>query len=421
MSYLWTSEAVAAGHPDKTADQIADAVLDLHLAYDPQARVACEVTLCSDLVLVTGEITIDDKKVPWWPDDNTCEPVISRRIERLAGLKQQVEERVREVLKGIGYDRAANAYDGGTIEILNKIKGQSPEISKAVTGSGQELGAGDQGIMFGYATNEYIGVERAYVPFTHALSFEIIDLIENDIRKGRVGDDWLSPFLPDAKSQVTALYDSNGHVVGVDTVLVSACHRSDVSLADLQHYLWERVQKPLQERPGLTHLFNKTKWLFNPAGTWNVGGPASDTGLSGRKIVVDNYGADCPVGGGSFSGKDPTKVDRSAAYAARHLAKNIVAAGLAKKCQVQLSYAIGVAQPISTRVQTFGTCSGQTNERELAEMIAEVPLTPRAIIDRFGLQRPIYQATASGGHFGRPKFPWEQLDLAEQFREFVKF
>lgn len=382
MSYLWTSEAVAAGHPDKVADQVADAILDAHLASDPTARVASEVTLTTGLAFLTGEIT------------STAKP--------------DVEQVVRGVVREIGYDRPENSFDGNTMEIINKIKGQSPEIGRAVTKLGEELGAGDQGMMFGFATDE----SPALMPLTHWLSFEMIRLLEEDLKSGRQDDSWLSPFLPDAKSQVTILYDDDDTPLHVDTVLISACHRSDVSLADLQQHVAEKVQARFQNSPLFT---NETKWLINPAGAWHVGGPAADTGLSGRKIVVDNYGADCPVGGGSFSGKDPTKVDRSAAYAARHVAKNIVAAGLAKKCQVQLSYAIGVVEPVSLRIQTFGT--GKVSDARLSEIVQSVvSFSPRAIIERFNLRTPIYRRTAAGGHFGRPEFPWERLDLVEQFR-----
>lgn len=382
MSYLWTSEAVAAGHPDKVADQVADAILDAHLAADPHSRVACEVTLTTDLAFITGEIT--------------------------GKARPNVEQVVRQVVREIGYDRPENCFDGNTIQIINKIKGQSLEISQAVTRQGDELGAGDQGIMFGYATAE----SPVLTPLTHWLSFEIIRLLECDIRAGRRYESWQSPFLPDAKTQVTIRYEENGTPLHVDTVLISVCHRNDVSLDELRQYVGETICSHFHNSALFTE---QTKWLINPAGKWNVGGPAADTGLSGRKIVVDNYGADCPVGGGSFSGKDPTKVDRSAAYAARHVAKNIVAAGLAKKCQVQLSYAIGVIEPVSIRIQTFGT--GFVGDGRLAEKIQElVSFAPKAIIERFGLRKPIYRQTAAGGHFGRPTFPWEQLDLVDQLR-----
>ena len=388
--YLWTSEAVAAGHPDKVADQIADAVLDAYLAVDPLSRVACEVTLTTDpetnrgLVLVTGEITSD--------------------------AKPNIEGIVRSVLSDIGYDRDENSFNCDTVDILNKIKKQSPIIAQAVTRDGTELGAGDQGIMFGYATNE----TSNFMPLPHAIAFEAIRLIEADIEVGRQGEDWLSPFLPDAKAQATILFNEVGRAIAVDSVLISACHRSDVSLADLKFYVEDRVIKHIKNGQS-GHLINdQTKWIINPAGEWSFGGPAADTGLSGRKIVVDNYGADCPVGGGSFSGKDPTKVDRSGAYAARHLAKNIVAAKFCNKCQVQIAYAIGVVEPVSVRIQILADDSPVKNTQEdyLSNFIQKnVSLSPKGIIDRFQLRRPIYRQTASGGHFGNPSFPWEQLDL----------
>jgi len=390
MTYLWTSEAVSAGHPDKVADQIADAILDAHLAKDPFARVACEVTLTTNFVLLTGEIT---------------------SIHSFDELEYQ--RLVRQVLCEIGYDRPASSFDGNTVEILNKIKGQSPEISEAVTRTDGEIGAGDQGIMFGFACVE----SPVLTPLTHWLSFEVVRLLEENIQQGRQQDRWLSPFLPDAKSQVTVLYEENGTPLAVDTVLISVCHARHISLPELRQCVEQIVCSRLMNEP----LFHQTKWLINPAGEWHIGGPAADTGLSGRKIVVDNYGADCQVGGGSFSGKDPTKVDRSAAYAARHVAKNIVAANLATKCQLQLSYAIGVVEPISIRVQTFGMFNRQivTGDAALSVMVAQlVSFTPKAIIERFGLRKPIYRTTASGGHFGRPSFPWEQLDLVEQFLDY---
>lgn len=389
MSYLWTSEAVAAGHPDKVADQIADAVLDANLKLDCEARVACEVTLTTGLAFVTGEVSSQSPLA-----------------------KQELATVVRNTICGIGYDRDENSFNGKTIDLFLHMKEQSTEIAKAVSRDGSELGAGDQGIMFGYACNE----TPNYMPFTHWLSFRAIELIEQDIAKNRTADEWTSPFLPDAKSQVTAVYSDSGYPLSVDTVLISVCHRSDVSLNDLQFYVNQRVIAPLIEQAAITgcNIDEKTKILINPAGQWNIGGPASDTGLSGRKIVVDNYGADCPVGGGSFSGKDPTKVDRSAAYAARFVAKNIVAAGLAKKCQVQLAYAIGVVEPVSLRIQTFGTLDPNCGYTEitLSEKIRSlVSFTPKAIIDRFNLRSPIYQKTASGGHFGNGSFPWEKLSL----------
>lgn len=388
MSYFWTSEAVAAGHPDKVADQVADAILDANLLNDPMARVAAEVTLTSNTAILTGEVT-------------SANPVHKKTIERV----------VRKTVCRIGYDREENSFNGSVIEIVNMQKQQSDEISKAVTRADNEIGAGDQGIMFGYATNE----SPDYTPLTHWLSFQAIKLLEADIEKGRQEAYWLSPFLPDAKSQVTILYDDNGKPK-VDNVLISACHRSDVSLADLQFYVQTKILNPLMTIAKDYVESDSAKFFINPAGAWSIGGPESDTGLSGRKIVVDSYGADCPVGGGSFSGKDPTKVDRSAAYAARYVAKNIVAAGLTSKCQLQLAYAIGVVEPVSVRIQTFGELNIQKEKELNKKIIKLMSFRPKSIIERFGLRNPIgwnYEQTAAGGHFGRSEFPWEQLDLAK--------
>jgi len=378
--FLWTSEAVSKGHPDKVADQIADSILDAYLSVDPLERVACEITCCKDFVLVTGEVS-------------SRKPV-------------NVEAIVRAKLVQIGYDSQEACYNGYEVEILNRLNTQSDQIAAAVAKTDGEIGAGDQGIMFGFACDE----TPAFMPFTHHLAFKVIDVLEQDEAKGGL-------LLPDAKSQVTMVYERDGQPLYIDTVLVSTQHRQGiVTKAELENYLTNLVKPVLLE--GYAKYINptKTKWLFNPSGLWTFGGPAADTGLSGRKIVVDNYGADCPIGGGSFSGKDPTKVDRSGAYAARHVAKNLVAVGAAKRCQVQLSYAIGVVEPVSIRIQTFGT--GDWTDEELTNLVRKnVRLSPKAIIDRFNLRRPIYAATASGGHFGRDGFPWEELDLVDVFKK----
>lgn len=382
--YLWTSEAVSSGHPDKVADQIADAVLDGFLAVDPFERVACEVTCCKDLVLVTGEVSSQ------YPVD--------------------IESIVRNTIIDIGYDGEARCYDGSQVPILNKLNRQSHEIAAAVAKDTGEIGAGDQGIMFGYACDE----TPTYMPLAHHLSFRLINELAADRKRTRPGRP--SILSPDAKTQVTIAYDNEGWAQYIDTIVISTQHLKDAfnTLQDLQEYLHCLATSVLRDEPLLRA---ETKWFLNPAGLWSFGGPAADTGLSGRKIVVDNYGADCPIGGGSFSGKDPTKVDRSGAYAARHIAKNIVAAGLAKKCQVQISYAIGIVDPVSIRVQTVGNV---TSDELLTQAVRElVPLSPKAIIDRFDLRRPIYTATASGGHFGRDEFPWEQLDLVSVFQDWV--
>jgi S-adenosylmethionine synthetase len=304
-----------------------------------------------------------------------------------------VERLVRKKIVDIGYNSAEIGYNGNTVEVLNKMNTQSSEIAGAVVKDNGELGAGDQGMMFGFACDE----TPEYMPLAHSLSFRIINLLQG-ARK------YNSFLLPDAKSQVTVEY---GETTKVHTVLVSTQHQG--TLDDLRKFIGTLLCDNL---PPFGKIF------INPSGEWRFGGPAADTGLSGRKIVVDNYGSDCPIGGGSFSGKDPTKVDRSGAYAARHIAKNIVASGLAKKAQVQVSYAIGVAEPLSLRVCTFGT--SKLTDEKLTDFVREkVSLSPKAIIDRFGLRRPIYAATASGGHFGRQGFPWEELTLVSMLKNLI--
>jgi S-adenosylmethionine synthetase len=370
--YLWTSEAVSAGHPDKVADQIADSILDAYIAIEPSCRVAVEVTCCKDLVLITGEVS--------------------------STQKVDVEGLARKKIIEIGYDSPEKGYDGNTVKILNHLNTQSSQIANAVAKEDGEIGAGDQGLMFGYACDE----TPVLMPLAHHLSFVAIDALKKD-------KEYNNLLLPDAKSQVTIAYHDNGIPNYIDTVLVSTQHREKAfsNQKELNDYLGHIIQNSIAEN--FSHLISdKTKWLFNPAGLWTLGGPAADTGLSGRKIVVDNYGADCPIGGGSFSGKDPTKVDRSGAYASRHIAKNIVSKNYAKKCQVQVSYAIGVVEPVSIRVQTFGT----GNDIELTKIIQQkVSLSPKSIIERLNLRTPIYANTASGGHFGRTIFPWEQINL----------
>jgi len=373
--YLWTSEAVSAGHPDKVADQIADCILDAYLEANPLTRCGCEVTCCKDLVLVTGEVS--------------GAPLSTEAIERIA----------RKRLLEIGYDRPESGYDGSNVKILNKMNSQSTEIAGAVVKDDGEIGAGDQGMMFGYACDE----TPEYVPLAHNLAFRIINLLQEEINRHRKGGEWGSLLLPDAKSQVTIEYSDDHTPRGVHTILVSTQHRGP--LEPVRELVTSLVSATLQG----------ARLLINPGGPWHVGGPASDTGLSGRKIVVDNYGADCPIGGGSFSGKDPTKVDRSAAYAARYIAKNLVASGIAKCAQVQLAYAIGVVEPLSVRVDTFGT-SRVPDEKIMEAVRASMSLSPRGIIDRFDLRRPIYAATAGGGHFGRAGFPWEELSLVTELK-----
>ena len=385
--YLWTSEFVSKGHPDKVADQVADAVLDAYLAGDAESRVACEVTITKDLVLVTGE------------------------VNSLA--KPNIEEVVRSTLKHIGYDRPETGFDVHRCEIINRLHAQAAEISGAVQkGSrGGELGAGDQGMMFGFATAETL----CHMPCAIYLAREIIRTLETE---RETNPD--TPFFPDAKSQVTLALRDDGTLDQVHTIVVSACHRSKYTVGMVCDYVKELILHtmiPNLPEPRLREAFDKAQYLLNPAGAWCEGGPVSDTGLSGRKIVVDNYGADCPIGGGSFSGKDASKVDRSGACVARHIARNLLAAGLGSRAQVQVAYAIGLIEPVSLRVQVEdGQCV-----RDYSDQVRQcVSLTPRAIIDRFRLDRPVFSPTAAGGHFGRvPEgdyFAWEKLDLVEVFR-----
>jgi S-adenosylmethionine synthetase len=379
--YLWSTEAVAAGHPDKVADQISDAVLDAYLSHDPRAHVACETMVCHDRVVVAGEVSAAPQ------------------------VRVDVEAVVRATLRSIGYDRPAHGYDANTVRIENLLHTQSPEIQQAVVQADGAIGAGDQGIMFGYACDE----SPTYMPLCHHLAFDLVRLIEQDIAAKRCGAAWDSLFLPDAKTQVTMRYAATGMPVAVETLVVSVCHKP-VPIEELRAYVHEHVIAPLQAR--YPQWFDAhTSYLINPADVWLQGGPQTDTGLTGRKIVVDNYGGDCPVGGGAFSGKDPTKVDRSGAYAARHIAKNLVAAGLCRRARVQLAYAIGKSEPVSVRVES-------DTSRDFEPLIrATLDLTPRDIIERLDLRRPIYRATAAGGHFGRDGFSWERLDLVERFRQ----
>jgi S-adenosylmethionine synthetase len=406
--YLWTSEAVSRGHPDKVADQLADTVLDAHLAEDEASRVACEITCCKDLVLVTGEIT--------------------------SKAKPNIDKLIRDKLEEIGYDRDEHGFNCRTVEVMNRLNQQSPQIAAAVSQPDGQIGAGDQGLMFGFACNETV----EYMPLAHRLSFEFVNALRHDIDRNRNGRNWDSPLLPDAKTQVTVEYaELTDEVIPmhVHTVVISTQHKPTFSLEQIQDYV-KKVVEPVVEkynRVGTAAQYDKrrklfdkeTRWLINPAGPWSLGGPSADTGLSGRKIVVDNYGADCPIGGGSFSGKDPTKVDRSGAYAARWIAKNLVAAGVSSRVTVQVSYAIGMVQPISVRVQTakLNNISLITKRHKLVEAASTlVDLSPKGIIDALHLRTRKgfrYQDTY-GGHFGTSTLPWEQLDLAEKFKAFLK-
>jgi S-adenosylmethionine synthetase len=382
MRNLFTSESVSEGHPDKVCDQISDAVLDAYLAQDPLSRVACESFVTTGLAMVGGEITSKAKDI-------------------------NIQNIVRSVIKDIGYVKAGIGFDADSCSVLSALHAQSPDIAQGVdTG-----GAGDQGMMFGYANTETPEFMPAPILYAHRLVRHLADIRKNHST--------LMPYLrPDAKSQVTIEYDINGIPLRVDTVVVSTQHDPDVTQKRIKEDVIEKVIR--QVIPSQL-LDNKTRYFVNPTGRFEVGGPHGDSGLTGRKIVVDTYGGRAPHGGGAFSGKDPTKVDRSAAYAARHVAKNVVAAKLATECQIQIAYAIGVAEPVSIQVNTFRT--GVMPDTALAEYISkEIDLTPRGIIKRLNLRRPIYRTTATYGHFGRSEkeFTWEKLDLVKTLQKAQK-
>src|SRR6056297_2310321 len=376
---IFTSESVSEGHPDKLADQISDAVLDAILAEDPHARVACETMVKTGVAIVGGEITTSA-----WVD---------------------LEDLVRGVIKDIGYTSSKVGYDGDTCGIINIIGKQSVDIAQGVDRKKPEdQGAGDQGLMFGYASNETDVLMPAPITFSHRL-------VQRQAEARKSG---LLPWLrPDAKSQVTCRYE-NGRVAGIDAVVLSTQHDEDVTQEDLKEAVMELIVKHALP----AELLHKdTQFHINPTGKFVIGGPVGDCGLTGRKIIVDTYGGMARHGGGAFSGKDPSKVDRSAAYAGRYVAKNIVAAGLADRCEIQISYAIGVAEPTSITVETFGT--GKVSNQRLTELVrAHFDLTPYGIIMELDLIRPIYQATAAYGHFGRsnPAFTWEQTNKADLLR-----
>lgn len=382
--FFFTSESVSEGHPDKIADQISDAVLDDCLRHDPDSRVACETLVGKNLVVLTGEITSSHK-----PD---------------------YEKIVRDTLNKIGYRNDFPGINPETCTILINIVKQVAEISQGVTQKDDKLGAGDQGIMFGYATNE----TEEYLPITLALSHRILKELARIRHAGEV--DWLRP---DAKSQVTVKY-KDGKPVAIDTIVVSTQHSEKIAQAEIEEFLREHVIENGEIIP-LELLKDGYKFHVNPTGAFTEGGPVADAGLTGRKIIVDTYGGAAPHGGGAFSGKDYTKVDRSAAYIARYAAKNVVAAGLADKCTIQLSYAIGVTEPISILVDTHGT--GKVDESRIEAAVKRVfDFTPRGIIETLQLKRPIYSKTAAYGHFGRNDagFTWERTDKVDELKNLVK-
>ena len=383
-NFLFTSESVGEGHPDKVADQLSDAVLDEFLKHDPTARVACETLIKDNVVILAGEIT-------------------SKHVVNY-------EKLVRAVVKDIGYDDSKLGFDDQGCSVMTFISQQSPDISMGVNeheGLHKEQGAGDQGLMFGFACDE----TQELMPLPISLSHQLMKALSRDRRTER------GSFLkPDAKSQVTVQY-RDGRPESVNTVVISTQHTEETSLKDLEEYVIERIVKNVIPAKYLT---NKTKYLINPTGRFVIGGPVGDCGLTGRKIIVDTYGGYSRHGGGAFSGKDPSKVDRSAAYAARYIAKNVVAAGLAQRCEVQVAYAIGVAKPVSVYVNTFGT--GVVSEDAISTAVREIfDLTPRGIIKCLDLLKPIYRSTAAYGHFGRDpgndgSFSWERTDKAETLK-----
>ena len=373
---VFTSESVSEGHPDKVADQISDAVLDAMLAQDPNSRVACEVLIKTGLVVVAGEIRSD--------------------------AQVDVESVVRQVIADIGYTDFDSGFDLDSCRIINALGHQSTDIAQGVdAGADREQGAGDQGLMFGYANDDTDVLMPAPITYAHRLVQR-----QAQMRRSR-----LAFLRPDAKSQLSFRYDGEGRPMAIDAVVLSTQHDESVSSKELHEAVREEIIKPVLPANWLSA---DTRYFINPTGKFVIGGPVGDCGLTGRKIIVDTYGGVARHGGGAFSGKDPSKVDRSAAYAGRHVAKNIVAAGLAKRCEIQVSYAIGVAEPTSIRIDTFGT--GKVADERLAMLVREhFDLRPRQLIAMLDLKRPIYKATAAYGHFGRTEeaFTWERTDQAE--------
>ena len=379
---IFTSESVSAGHPDKVCDQISDAILDAALNQDPNSRVAVETLVKDNQVVLAGEITTD--------------------------ANIDYESIVRKTILGIGYNQEEYGFNGETCSVTNLLGRQSQDISMGVTESdSHEQGAGDQGLMFGYAENSTEELMPAPIMLSHQLVRQQADLMLD----GSIP--WLRP---DAKSQVSCIYEGN-QIVGIDAVVLSTQHDGDISLEELRESVLENIIKPILPEKWLT---SDTQYHINPTGNFEIGGPVGDAGLTGRKIIVDTYGGYSRHGGGAFSGKDPSKVDRSAAYAARYVAKNIVAAGLTRKCEIQLSYAIGVSKPTSIRIDTFGTA--KVSEEVIVKAIEEnFDLTPKGIIDALDLLRPIYKQTAAYGHFGRTDIdlPWEKLDKVNDLKKYI--
>ena len=378
--YLFTSESVTEGHPDKVCDQISDAILDSMLRDDPTSRVACETLIKTGLVMIAGEVT--------------------------TSAYVDFEQTVRQVVNDIGYQSTEVGFDGNTCAVINAIGKQSPDIAQGVDRQlPEEQGAGDQGMMFGYATDETDVLMPAPITYAHRLVRR-----QSEVR--RAGE--LTWLRPDAKSQVTFRYDGDS-IVGIDAVVLSTQHDPGVSQSDLREAVMESIIKPILPA---NWLDDKTRYHINPTGSFVIGGPVGDCGLTGRKIIVDTYGGAARHGGGAFSGKDPSKVDRSAAYAARYVAKNIVAAGLARRCEIQVSYAIGVAEPTSVHIDTFGTGTG--SDEQIAALVKEhFDLRPYGIVKMLDLLHPIYQQTAAYGHFGREEsnISWERTDKAAELRD----
>ncbi|WP_445664009.1 methionine adenosyltransferase [Fodinibius sp. AD559] len=377
MKNLFTSESVSEGHPDKVADQISDSILDAMLEQDPDSRVAVETLVTTGLAVISGEVTTD--------------------------AYVDVQEITRDVIRNIGYTKNSYRFDSESCGVLTTIHQQSPDIAQGVDeGKDKKMGAGDQGMMFGYATDE----TNTYMPMTLQYSHDLLRELAH-IRKETA----LLPYLaPDSKSQVTVEYDDEGNPKRVDTIVISTQHDAGVDQIKIKedlkkHLIPEVISEELMDAETILHV--------NPTGKFVIGGPHGDTGLTGRKIIVDTYGGRGAHGGGAFSGKDPSKVDRSAAYASRHIAKNVVGADLAGECLIQLAYAIGIPEPVSVNVNTYGT--GKVKDAELAQAIKQTfDLTPAGIISRFNLKRPIYSETAAYGHFGRDEFPWEKLDYTDK-------